>query len=381
MRRLFFRDFLALMGLVSLGANGALAEDTCADVLRSGIWEVRRDSGSTLSVQSFMNWFCSQEFQSEQQANRAGGSVSVPIKGIPVNVGGYSARSQWKQYYSSACSLDQGSFRYAAEFQSFHQEASKTIVTAWERCMSNKAGGLRGSLQTIDDPDIVHLHFRYDGTREGGDVPAQLNVSVKSGSAHLKCETGGLDKSSPFKGEIRDRGELSLVCMRQGRGGVIVSVNSQPKMTPPILQLKPFPPSVPDIDRDVTVGPLKTLLGWKVGDQLYVHGERTYGFKPGHTPRELACIKASDGYVLRRNSVELKWHSTLNHGCYVLCPNDAIGREARSSPVNASVCGGQALEREVCLHVRLSVNEGSQCEVTWELHGKETKDVAVGGRK
>src|SRR5689334_15520744 len=134
-RRTTARKVILLM-IMSLSRTWLFGQDQCKDILANGIWEYHTASGTTTQTASFLNWFCSKTFSSYSQARDASASLSLPIDGLPVEVGGKYRDSQWSEYRNEVCKLESGQYAYASEFNTFVQTASQSVAHAWEACIN-----------------------------------------------------------------------------------------------------------------------------------------------------------------------------------------------------------------------------------------------------
>jgi hypothetical protein len=101
--RLYNLSLILVCCLTQMGA--ALAAVDCETLLAGGVFETRTSSTLSLRQRSFINWFCSQNYGSENQMLEHTGSMGIPIEGIPVKMNGEFRDQNWKQYYANACTF------------------------------------------------------------------------------------------------------------------------------------------------------------------------------------------------------------------------------------------------------------------------------------
>ena len=64
---------------VLMASTAALAqEDKCKAILSSGIWDIQSGATTNQFQRSFTNWFCSQDFSSEQDFKNRSASIGHP---------------------------------------------------------------------------------------------------------------------------------------------------------------------------------------------------------------------------------------------------------------------------------------------------------------
>jgi hypothetical protein len=145
---------LVMAVVLAAYAPTVAAEDQCADVLRSGVWDVASGSGSTQTSSAFLNWFCSKENASKSKLDSLSVKASVPLPDLPmpVGLGGSFSSERGESYAREACRVDQGSFAHASQFTQFVQRASEVVVGAWEHCMTTSGQVIVATTTTFQDP-------------------------------------------------------------------------------------------------------------------------------------------------------------------------------------------------------------------------------------
>jgi hypothetical protein len=128
-----------------------------------------------------MNWFCSKQFGSYEEASSAGGSLGIPIDVIPVSIGGYDSQSNWSQYQSELCARSNGQFSHTSEIKSSVRKASESIVSAWNNCMN--AVGTHASLRSNADGT-----FTLVIKRAVDDANAKPNIYDQTNRTHRRTD-------------------------------------------------------------------------------------------------------------------------------------------------------------------------------------------------
>jgi hypothetical protein len=232
---------LASLGTVALSA-AASAQDDCAAILQSGIWETRQSSGSTSQSAEFRNYSCS---LNQQNRNR-GLSISVPGYG---DLGASAGDASITQ----ACQDNSNKSNSAAAFSNFASKAANAIVQAWDNCM-NRAGA-HATILYGHDPAIFSLLLRTQGRAENRDT-AKIDV-VTSRPPSIKC-TVDLSKS------IIVNPEITIPCKRANLAQTVsVTVNFKGDGSATLEVPRIVPPAVP-LPRDkVMCQPLEGGVGRK----------------------------------------------------------------------------------------------------------------------
>ncbi len=173
-------------------ADGENVDDECDSILRNGIWEYNKSQGSTSQANSFLSWFCSNEFSSAGSANEASAQAGFPLFGFPVNVGGYNKNSQWSSYSKEMCRQSSGSYTYASSFLEASRRASSAITEAWTACMINSYG-FRATVQYNNNPNILGVSMRFRSDQN----PPGAGAELKKGQEGFAVRPYGAISCSP----------------------------------------------------------------------------------------------------------------------------------------------------------------------------------------
>jgi hypothetical protein len=211
------------ISLITLPVN-AIAQDRCSAILQDGVWEFRQTTDFSRQTSSFLNWFCSQEFQNYQSARDSGGKIGISIEGIPVEIGGYHRETNWKQYSQAACSLQSGAYQYLSNFSSTARQASAVLADAWRACIASP--GFYATVTYVDDPTVFTLQLNYMGLSAGDKAKV---TDLLTSPATVNCRPA---VTAQQPAEVPTGQEKTFLCTRPKDIPATVVLNADRKLTP-----------------------------------------------------------------------------------------------------------------------------------------------------
>lgn len=200
------------------------AQDRCSAILQDGVWEFRNTSDYNRQTSSFLNWFCSQQFENFQSAKEAGGKIGIPIEGVPVEISGFNREKNWKQYSQAACSLQSGNYQHVSSFSSAARQASSVLADAWAKCIA--APGFYATLIYVDDPEVFTLQLNYTGLDAADKATVTSLLATPSG---VQCHPAITAEKPTTIGSGK---EHTFLCTRPKERPVTVVLNADRKLTP-----------------------------------------------------------------------------------------------------------------------------------------------------
>src|SRR5688572_10070163 len=120
-----------------LASKFSPAQDQCRDVLEAAYNKLSINQSSSAAAAA-KSWFCSDKFLSDIGSNAAGGTITVPIEGVPVEFGGSSNSERSLQIREQFCQSSSSSFSSEEAFVMFSQVVEKRTIEAWENCMRDR---------------------------------------------------------------------------------------------------------------------------------------------------------------------------------------------------------------------------------------------------
>ena len=122
----------------------------CDSLLQHGIYDVYDSARSTLSVRTYMDWFCDTDLHSNEEAANFGASLSFPFEGVPIKLGFDSSKSSWNSWYHQVCAQHRsGRFDYTS-IREHLEKVNPAVLRAFEACIN---------------ADGLHIWLERTGTR------------------------------------------------------------------------------------------------------------------------------------------------------------------------------------------------------------------------
>jgi hypothetical protein len=137
-----------------------VAQDSCPDIMRWGIFDTRDTNAQKDEASSYANWFCSQTLSSSSEADSFGASIGFPFKGLPVKLGFDSSKQSWNEWKSSFCQDVRTTFSRGEVFEEHVKQASPAILDAFQACLKQK--GAYAWLEYTADPAVFGYGVKFD---------------------------------------------------------------------------------------------------------------------------------------------------------------------------------------------------------------------------
>jgi hypothetical protein len=220
-----------------LGAIGVFASttagvaDQCDAILRSGTWDFSSTSSSSYQTSSFLNWMCSQSFQSFAEMKDTAVKIGIPVNGIPLEIGGANAESSWSEYYRATCEVHAGQFKNTSNFANYVRSASEVIANAWSSCVNRP--GLYARLTYVDRPVDFTVTLSFKGVK--GTDQAKIGPVVYSPRDGVMCSPG-----KPVENGLTldSDNDFTFLCSRPQEQAVTLVFNADQRVYPSTLSAR-----------------------------------------------------------------------------------------------------------------------------------------------
>ncbi len=121
----------------SMRASGA----NCGEILQQGLFNTELLTINEQNQHAFLDWQCSTDIGTHDEARAKGFSLGVPIYGVPLEAGATFSSQQKDTWKKEHCSLQQLQASSTLTYYNLQRYASPDIVQAWEYCVNRP--GLR----------------------------------------------------------------------------------------------------------------------------------------------------------------------------------------------------------------------------------------------
>jgi hypothetical protein len=150
------RPLSAVALLATVTQSSLLAQsDRCRDVLTVAYNTLGITRAGSIASAA-RNWFCSSRFKSDVQKSAGGGSITVPIKGIPFKFGGSYEGGTATESRDAFCSDASAEFSSHDASTMVAQVLNRDAVQAWVQCYVVKGRATAVQLsETLSGDEIV----------------------------------------------------------------------------------------------------------------------------------------------------------------------------------------------------------------------------------
>ncbi|MEP0919350.1 hypothetical protein NC981_21195 [Leptolyngbya sp. DQ-M1] len=127
----------------------------CDEILKQGVFNQVIINANKSVEENLYDWLTSVSYGEFKQKQDAGLKVGFPIEGIPYEVGGSWSEDKFNEWRQAVIGERSRKFKSNEFMQIVSLNASDTIVNAWLACMVPGGAGLKGSLEVVNEPDII----------------------------------------------------------------------------------------------------------------------------------------------------------------------------------------------------------------------------------
>lgn len=224
---------LSLFALSMTFATNAWSVD--CGFLKEGLFNVTSTASDYSSAKSLAYWYCEQQSVQKGTSASTDASATVPIKGVPVQLGYDSSKQSLEQWTKSFCS----SLETSELTKSRVRLATKTVVPNFEKLIEQcKTTGIRMWLERGDDDRFVFLRINFVGA---GKARATAKVQFLPERAGCKSQEIDLFTSITVTIACDREGEAVAAVINSNDGEILnSSVSMPPAYKAPPAKLEPY---------------------------------------------------------------------------------------------------------------------------------------------
>jgi hypothetical protein len=212
---------------------------------------------------------CTNEFSSYQQMRNSGLSIGIPIDGIPLNIGGHDARSDFQEWKKSACQDSRESMSAFSQIEHDLITADQNITHAWQACVTQP--GLKGWIVRTDNPNTFAVKMVFNTPTQliskvhllpnSGFVASPQNI-VSCVPSIDELNGKGVSQSSSEKVGVFGGEGRTVTCTRSQNVAVSFAVNASWRPDFDVLSIaaEPPPPSAPKPPEQPKIKPFQALF-------------------------------------------------------------------------------------------------------------------------
>ncbi len=148
-----------LLGSMILCIPRAAQPQDCSKIASYGIYDTRLSVDSVEVAESFLNWFCSNEFQSKEDATNASFTGAMPVGDFITKLGFDGSKTSWEEWSANVCGQTEWSRNVKALTYVYVKEINKDVAKALETCVTKE--GLHAWLTVGDDRRLFSFDANY----------------------------------------------------------------------------------------------------------------------------------------------------------------------------------------------------------------------------
>ncbi len=179
--------------LLILGCKSAAYGQGCDRLVEDGLYQMIKTTTRTTFNYDMKAYFVSQEFRSDLKSGKWGGSLSLPIEGVPVSINANSSDDEIREFQRKIESSSQESLAITSFEEVIKNLPNEELYEAYVRCKEidsnpNLTGLIRG--KKIETEETVIFTFYYRPTGSNQPVPKVKTFTVIPNTALV--DGGGL---------------------------------------------------------------------------------------------------------------------------------------------------------------------------------------------
>jgi hypothetical protein len=177
---------------ILLSVSPLSAQDPCASITRQGIFDQSRYTNDQSYKEVVDDFVYVSDFQTHDEAIRAGLSVGAIVYGVPLRVGGTFTREQrdtWKHDFESR---HRQNIDRASAISSFRTQADPNLLSAWLECIktTTNALGLKAGLDPLGKRSVFFwVSYNPSGTNDPAPKITSIQLVGLKASQDLKNKT------------------------------------------------------------------------------------------------------------------------------------------------------------------------------------------------
>lgn len=211
----------------------------CNKFLQQGIFDTTLISTSRSVSGSLFEWLKSASFSEVKSKIDSGLNIGLPIKGIPINIGGSFSEGDFNNWKQEVASGNARQFTDQEASSILKKSVSLDVVQAWSKCIKDTAVrvGLDSDLALSDSPENLVFTVRYIPDDIDDPYPVVLSSGFQVAGARAVAPLAD-GSEIPFGGIstllIRDELSVVTVVVNTNRG---TTNQSSPALRPPLANL------------------------------------------------------------------------------------------------------------------------------------------------
>ncbi len=228
--------FMSLIFIVicSVQPGRAQQEQSCAALLKFGVYDQYDTLTETSQFRLFKTWVCESKFSNYQQAESEAQKLGIGVDIFSLDYGGANARTQWQTWSQNFCSSSYEQIQNNYKFRNSIRVISPALMTVVGDCLKRPTKGVLGWIETTKDRTQFIFKVKYEP------IGPEIN-KVKAFSIQFTPQNGASLSNNCVSYDLLSNGSplnpslISIPCKVEPSQTVTVVLNSDFGSTSPIL--------------------------------------------------------------------------------------------------------------------------------------------------
>ena len=244
----------------------AQVDNPCALLLQNGLYSEYKIANNGNFSQDFRNYLLTDKFKSDLHNNKWGGSLTVPIHGIPISIGANASDDDYTIFHDKLLQDTNFSVSFSY-FQSIVSSIPNVdLARVYSDCVRNMPPMFGFKVDATSGANWASFNISYTPQISTDPMPVVQSFSVK-GDAHPKARLvyGRKILNSNLVSCVRNPQKDLVLFLQTNRGSVIYKI--------------PADPARPEISQDAPIGTIDA--SYLAPDQFYI-ASGCNNNSPGH---------------------------------------------------------------------------------------------------
>lgn len=221
---------LTLICLLLVVSINTFAQE-CDKLLQGGLYSFTQMTNTGSFSQDLRTYYLSEQFKLDMKSGKWGGSVTIPIEGIPVSLGIDFTETKYNEFRSKILAVSELNISQNFYQTSFSSIPNVNLYQAFVECVRikedvSKTGFIQG--MNIETEDVVVFNFYYRPQAPGDPMPvvSSFNVQPEGSVISGALTVGQTLNSFSFVVTTKRDPEKDLVLSLQTNRGLYASKSS-----------------------------------------------------------------------------------------------------------------------------------------------------------
>ncbi len=211
---------MTLLCLFTAVSITAFAQE-CDNLLQGGLYSFTKMTNTGSFSKDLRTYYLSEQFKTDMKSGKWGGSVTIPIEGIPVSLGMDFSEDKYNEFRSKILAISELNVSKNFYQTSFSSIPNTNLYDAYVQCVRikedvSKTGFIQGV--NIETEDVVVFNFYYRPQAPGDAMPVVTSFNIQPENSVL---SGGLTA-----GQTLNSFSFVVTCKRDPEKDLVLSLQT-----------------------------------------------------------------------------------------------------------------------------------------------------------